>query len=66
MINIHAFCSLCSHKMVCTYKDDFREVQKRFMEDATLRGIFGDEDNLLEWDLRCKYYSKEMPNIKGV
>ena len=37
MINIHAFCSLCSHKMVCTYKDDFLELQKIFMEDATLR-----------------------------
>ena len=66
MINIHAFCSLCSHKMVCTHKDDFLELQKRLMEEDTLRRIFGDEDNLLEWDLRCKYYSKETPNIRGV
>ena len=66
MINVHSFCLLCSHKMVCTYKDDFLELQKRLMEEDTLRRIFGDEDNLLEWDLRCKYYSKETPNIKGV
>lgn len=65
MINIHD-CSLCEHKMVCTYKNDFLALQKRLMaENARIR-IFGDEDNLLEGDLRCKHYSKEMPNIKGV
>lgn len=65
MINIHD-CSLCEHKMVCTYKNDFLALQKRLTaENARIR-IFGDEDNLLEGDLRCKYYSKETPNIKGV
>lgn len=65
MINIHD-CSLCGHKMVCTYKNDFLAIQKRLMAEDTRRIIFGDEDNLLEWDLRCKYYSKETPNIRGV
>ena len=65
MINIHD-CSLCAHKMVCTYKDDFLALQSRLTAEDTRRRIFGDEDNLLEGDLRCKYYSKETPNIRGV
>lgn len=65
MINIHD-CSLCLHKMVCTYKNDFLAIQKRLMAEDARRRIFGDDDNLLEGDLRCKYYSKETPNIRGV
>ena len=65
MINIHD-CSLCAHKMVCTYKNDFLALQMRLTAEDTRRRIFGDEDNLLEGDLRCKYYSKETPNIRGV
>ena len=65
MIKIHD-CSLCAHKMVCTYKNDFLALQRRLTTEDTRRRIFVDEDNLLEGDLRCKYYSKDAPNIKGV
>ncbi len=65
MINIHD-CSPCAHKMVCAYKNDFLALQRRLTAEDTRRRIFGDEDNLLTGDLRCKYYSKETPNIKGV
>lgn len=65
MINIHD-CSLCEHKMVCTYKNDFLALRKKPADADRGRIVLGDKDNLLEGDLRCKYHSKDTPNIKGV
>ena len=65
MINIHD-CSLCGHKMICIYKNDFLALRKKFTDADCGRIVLGDKDNLLEGNLRCKYYSKDIPNIKGV